>query len=243
MRHLIGVFLAIVMAGVLAAGAWGYVRLTALAAHLSRQAGGGPLISDHSARVALLAVAGAGLLAGILVAAPRVSPLAPGLPGLVLLGVTALYVLGTRHVAGLLPVPSGVSGKGLGTMVYGGIAGAAGLVMTMPAFIPSRWRARASAAAAAAAGSGEVTAGLPEAAETPEQAGAGHARLVSPAAATGVLPSRMRSGPQPPRGTQPGTASGADEDDRGGWNPWPGSSGQARPASVRLNSPWRLPDA
>ena len=84
MRHLIGVVLAIVMAGVLFfAGAWGYLRLTALTAPLSRlPAGGGSLLSDHGMLAALVAVAGTGLLAGILVAAPRISPLAAGLPGL-----------------------------------------------------------------------------------------------------------------------------------------------------------------
>ena len=80
MRHLIGVVLAIVMAGVLFfAGAWGYLRLTALTAPLSPlPAGGGSLLSDHGMLAALVAVAGTGLLAGILIAAPRISPLAAG---------------------------------------------------------------------------------------------------------------------------------------------------------------------
>ncbi|MGE5132497.1 MAG: hypothetical protein ACM32E_06235 [Gemmatimonadota bacterium] len=258
MRHLIGIFLAILMAGVLAAAVWGYLRLAAVAAHLSRMPnGGGSVLSDQSARTALLAVAGAGLLAGILIAAPRVSPLASAVPGLILIGVTAVYVLSTRHVVDLLPLPSGVSGTGLGTMVYGGIAGAAGLVMTVPVFIPSRWRTRDSAAAAAAAGAGEVTAGAQDDADTPEPAQpAGHARLVSAApVATGALPSRAPAGPRPSRSAWPGSAGGAAGDSQTGRRPWPGSAGpggsgpgspgQGRPGSggVRLSSPWRLPES
>ena len=41
---------------------------------------------------AVAAVAATGILAGILVAAPRVSPLAAGLPGLLLIGWSALYL-------------------------------------------------------------------------------------------------------------------------------------------------------
>ena len=42
MRHLIGILLAVVMAGVLFfAGAWGYLRLTALTTPLSRLPAGG----------------------------------------------------------------------------------------------------------------------------------------------------------------------------------------------------------
>ena len=46
----------------------------------------------------LIAVAATGLLAGILIAAPRISPLAAGLPGLLLLGLTGFTwsMSGTR---------------------------------------------------------------------------------------------------------------------------------------------------
>ena len=84
MRHLMGVVLAIVLAGVLFfAGAWGYLRLAALTAPLSRlPAGGGSLLSDHGMIAALVAVAGTGLLAGILMVAPRNrSTGSPGMTG------------------------------------------------------------------------------------------------------------------------------------------------------------------
>ena len=147
MRHLMGVVLAMVMAGVLfLAGAWGYLRLMARTAPLSRlPAGGGSLLSDHGMLAALIAVAGTGLLAGILVAAPRVSPLAAGLPGLVLLGWTALYLVSVRRAVHLIPLKSHPYGAGFEAMLVHGILGAAGLAMIIPLLVPSRWRARRTA--------------------------------------------------------------------------------------------------
>jgi len=144
MRHLIGILLAVVMAVVLFfAGAWGYLRLTVLTTPLSRlPAGGGSLLSDHHMLAGLVAVAGTGLLAGILVAAPRISPLAAGLPGLLLLGLTALYLVSVRHAVHLIPLKSHPYGAGFEAMLVHGILGAAGLAMIIPMFVPSRWRAR-----------------------------------------------------------------------------------------------------
>lgn len=144
MRHLIGILLAVVMAGVLFfAGAWGYLRLTALTTPLSHMpAGGGSLLSDHHMLAGLAAVAGTGLLAGILIAAPRISPLAAGLPGLLLLGLTALYLVNVRHAVHLIPLKSHPYGAGFEAMLVHGILGAAGLAMIIPMFVPSRWRAR-----------------------------------------------------------------------------------------------------
>jgi hypothetical protein len=144
MRHLIGILLAVVMAAVLFfAGAWGYLRLTALTTPLSRlPAGGGSLLSDHRMLAGLAAVAGAGLLAGVLVAVPRISPLAAGLPGLLLLGLTVLYLVSVRHAVQLIPLKSHPYGAGFEAMLVHGILGAAGLAMIIPMFVPSRWRAR-----------------------------------------------------------------------------------------------------
>jgi hypothetical protein len=144
MRHLIGILLAVVMAGVLFfAGAWGYLRLTTLTSPLSRMpAGGGSLLSDHHMLVGLAAVAGTGLLAGILIAAPRISPLAAGLPGLLLLGLTALYLVSVQHAVHLIPLKSHPYGAGFEALLVHGILAAAGLAMIIPMFVPSRWRAR-----------------------------------------------------------------------------------------------------
>jgi len=152
MRHLIGILLAVVMAGVLFfAGAWGYLRLTALTTPLSQlPAGGGSLLSDHHMLAGLVAVAGTGLLAGILVAAPRISPLAAGLPGLLLLGWTGLYLANVRQGVDLIPLRSDPFGTGFEAMLFNGVLGAAGLAMILPMFVPSRWRARRTAESEAA---------------------------------------------------------------------------------------------
>ena len=147
MRHRIGIVLAVIMTGVLFfPGAWGYLRLLRLPAPADQlsglPAGGGSLISEHHVLLALAAVAGTALLAGILVAAPRISPLAAGLPGLLLLGWTGLYLANVRQGVDLIPLRSDPFGAGFETMLFNGVLGAAGLAMIVPMFIPARWRTR-----------------------------------------------------------------------------------------------------
>ncbi len=154
MRHLMGSVLAVIMVAVLFfSGAWGYFWLLhprPLVVPLSRlPAGSGPITSP-SALAPLIAVAATGLLAGILVAAPRISPLAAGLPGLLLLGWTAMYVVNVRRAVGLIPLKSHAYGAGFEAMLVTGILGAAGLAMIMPLFMPSRWRGRGRAASSGA---------------------------------------------------------------------------------------------
>jgi hypothetical protein len=163
MRHRIGVILALVMTGVLFfPGAWGYLRLLRLpvpADQLSQlPAGGGSLLPDHHVLLAFAALAGTGLLAGILITVPRVSPLAAGLPGLLLLGWTALYLVSVRQGVDLIPLRADPFGAGFEAMLFSGILGAAGLAMILPMFVPSRWRARPP-------GEGDA---IPEPARVPE---------------------------------------------------------------------------
>src|SRR5580658_7388470 len=160
MRHRIGIVLAVIMTGVLFfPGAWGYLRLLRLPAPADQlsdlPAGGGSLVSEHHVLLALAAVAGAALLAGILVAAPRISPLAAGLPGLLLLGWTGLYLASVRQAVDLIPLRSDPFGAGFEAMLFNGILGAAGLTMIVPMLVPSRWRARPGEAS----GLTETTAG------------------------------------------------------------------------------------
>ncbi len=175
MRHRIGMILAVVMTGVLFfPGSWGYVRLLrlpAVAGQLSQlPAGGGSLTSDNNVLIALAAVAGAGLLAGILVAGPRISPLAAGLPGLLLLGWTGLYLVSVRQAVDLIPLRFDPFGAGFEAMLFNGILGAAGLAMVVPMFVPSRWRARRTGENEAA-GADEFISSLGETTETPVPAG------------------------------------------------------------------------
>jgi hypothetical protein len=147
MRHLFGIILAIVMAGVVFfAGAWGYLRLSRVSAAAGLPANGGALLHDQSMLLGLAAVAGTGLLAGILLAAPRISPLAAALPGLLLVGWTAVYLANVRFAIDLIPLASRDYGTGFKAMLESGILGAAGLAMMMPLFVPSRWRRGGSAA-------------------------------------------------------------------------------------------------
>src|SRR6516162_8725260 len=146
MRHQIGIILAVIMTGVLFfAGGWGYLqllRLPAPADQLSQlPAGGGSLLSENNVLFALAALAGTGLLAGILIAVPGISPLAAGLPGLLLLGWTGLYLVSVRQAVDLIPLRSDPFGSGFEAMLFNGILAAAGLAMIVPMFVPSRWRA------------------------------------------------------------------------------------------------------
>jgi len=148
MRHRIGVIMAVVMtAELFFAGSWGYLRLLRFPAPLDQfsqlPGAGGSLLSHHSVLTALAAIAGTGLLAGLLIATPRVSPLAAGLPGLLLLGWTGLYLVSVRQAVDLIPLRSDPFGAGFEAMLFNGVLAAAGLAMIIPMFVPSRWRTRA----------------------------------------------------------------------------------------------------
>jgi hypothetical protein len=205
MRHLIGIACAIAMAAALFfATTWGYVQLTARAAQVSRLPGGGAaLLSDHSALAALIAVAGTGLLAGILIGVPRISPLAAGLPGLLLLGITAQYLVSAQRALNLIPLRSHAFGTGLVAMLSAGLLGAAGLAMIVPLFVPSRWRTRRSAAGPADSEpeDSELVSALPQSPEPAPPAGypepATRAQAFRPAQGT------MRPGQAPATGARP----------------------------------------
>src|SRR5579864_7760725 len=149
MRHRIGTILAVIMTAVLFfPGSWGYLRLLRVPAAADQLSGlpasGGSLMSDHGVLIALVAIAVPGLLAGILAAGPRISPLAAGLPGLLLLGWTGLYLGSVRQAVDLIPLRSDPFGAGFEAMLINGILGAAGLAMVVPMFVPSRWRVRST---------------------------------------------------------------------------------------------------
>lgn len=199
MRHWLGIASAIVMIlTMFFAGAWGYLRLLRLpppAAALPAQ--GGSLLSSGNVLAALGAVAVTGLLAGILVAAPRISPLAAGLPGLLLLGWTGLYLISVHQAVRLIPLRTHAFGAGWEGMLINGVLGGVGLAMIVPMFLPSRWR-RADVADDAAEMSEAVqyVAGLKE-----NTVSVGSARSVPPDA-SGSRPARPAR-PRPPRAPSP----------------------------------------
>jgi hypothetical protein len=133
-RHVVGVVLAVVMAAALFAGAgWAIAKVTSLHAR------GLGLTSTHGL-IALAALVGVGLLLGVLLAVPAVSPLAAGLPGIVLLGWTALEAVSARRAARLIPLPGHSFAAGFETMLTSGVLALAGALMIVPLFVPSRWR-------------------------------------------------------------------------------------------------------
>lgn len=145
MRHLIGFGLAIVLAlAVFFGAAWGYLRLLRVpvvnGAAATLPANGGSLLHNSHVLLAFAALAGTALLAAICIAVPYISPLASGLPGLVLIGVTVWYWVNVQQAVRYIPLRTDVFGDGFEAMLFNGILAAAGLAMIVPLFIPSRWR-------------------------------------------------------------------------------------------------------
>ncbi len=130
------------------AGAWGYLQLLRLPVPPGQAnalpAGGGSLLSNSTALLALAAVLVTAVLAGVLAAVPWFSPLASGLPGVLLLAWTALYLVSVRRAVEFIPLRSHSFGAGWEALLFNGILGAVGAVMVFPLFIPSRWRAAAA---------------------------------------------------------------------------------------------------
>jgi hypothetical protein len=144
MRHLVGLMLAIVMAAALFfAASWGYLKLLILPAGVGRlPAGGGSLLHNHAVLEGFGAMLGVGLLAGLLIAVPRISPLAAGLPGLALLAWTGLYLFSVRHAVQYIPLKSRAYGTGFEALLFDGVLALIGMAMVIPLFVPSRWRGR-----------------------------------------------------------------------------------------------------
>src|SRR5579863_3982575 len=160
MRHLVGVLLAVVLAAaVFFAASWGYLKLFTLP--LSLPVSTGSLLHHTAILEGLGALAGVGLLAGLLIALPRVSPLAAGLPGLVLLAWTGLYIFSVHRAVQYIPLKTRSYGMGFEAMLFDGILAMAGLVMIIPLFVPSRWRLTPATPAAAPYETPDATAGYP----------------------------------------------------------------------------------
>jgi hypothetical protein len=145
-RHLFGIALAIVTTAVMFfAGSWGYVQLLKLPVSTSAPASalpaqGGSLLSNVSVLEALAAVGVTGLLIGLVIVLPRISPLASGLPGLVALAWTGLYLSDVSRALKLIPMKDHAFGAGLEALLFNGTLAGIGLAMIIPMLLPSRWR-------------------------------------------------------------------------------------------------------
>jgi hypothetical protein len=153
MRHLVGVLLAVIMAAaVFFVASWGYLKLLTSPARGGAPpsspalfTGGASLIHNHAVLEGFGALLAVGLLAGILIALPMISPLASGLPGLVLLAWTGLYLFSVRHAVQYIPFKTHAYGAGFQAMLLDGVLALLGAAMIIPLFVPSRWRSRPAA--------------------------------------------------------------------------------------------------
>ena len=141
-RHLVGLLLAIGLLAMLFFGtAWSVGRIVVLRGTVTALGTQNALTSNRG----LLAVGvllATGLVIGIFLAVPAISPLAPGLPGLILLGWSALVVMHSRYAVRYVPLPSSHFASGLTYLLFNGILGLIGAVMIIPMVVPSRWRSR-----------------------------------------------------------------------------------------------------
>lgn len=133
MRHTAGLILAIALAAALFfGGGWGVTHMGAFAGHTAG-------LPSRTGLIALAVLAGGGLLLGILLAVPAVSPLATGLPGLVLLAWTAVLAVSYQRAVKWVPLQGDSFGTGFRTLLVTGVLALAGIAMIIPLFVPSRW--------------------------------------------------------------------------------------------------------
>jgi len=140
MRHLTGFVLALAtLAALFFAVGWGVTQISTLHGQGSGLGPDHALTSTHGT-IALITVLGTGLLIGVLMAVPWFSPLAAGLPGLILLGWTGLLIVHSHYTLRYLPMPGSSFASGLVYLLVHGILGLVGAAMIVPMFVPSRWR-------------------------------------------------------------------------------------------------------
>src|SRR5258708_27667304 len=138
MRHIIGFFLALAVGGAVLLGAgWGFSRFRAL------QSGQGlravtAWTSLHNV-LPLAALMGTALLLGILLAVRRVSALATGLPGLALIGWSALVLLRGTHALTYIPLSGSRYATGFSTLLSSGGLFLLRIALIIPIFFPSQW--------------------------------------------------------------------------------------------------------
>jgi hypothetical protein len=71
-----------------------------------------------------------------------VSPLATGLPGLVLLGWTALLAVSSQRALAWIPLQGHPFGAGFRVLLLNGTLALLGMAMIVPMCLPSRWASR-----------------------------------------------------------------------------------------------------
>jgi hypothetical protein len=141
-RHLVGLLLALGVLAMLFFGtAWGVGRIVVLRGGVTALGTGNALTSTHGL-IAIGVVLATGLVLGILLVVPAISPIATGVPGLILLAWSALVVIHSKYAVRYLPLPGTHFASGLTYLLFNGVLGLIGAVMIIPMAVPSRWRRR-----------------------------------------------------------------------------------------------------
>src|SRR6516164_886182 len=136
MRHLIGLALALALAAALFfGGGWGAEHVSALAGHSVG-------LPSRPGLIGLSVAVATGVFLGILLVVPAISPLATGLPGLVLLAWTALLAVSAHRALAWIPLQGHSFGAGFRVLLLNGTLAVAGAAMIIPLFLPSRWHGR-----------------------------------------------------------------------------------------------------
>ena len=135
MRHLIGFILGIALGAALFLGVgWGFTHLATFSAQ-------GTGLTSTTGLIAWSALAATGLLLGIVIAVRAISPLAPGLPGLVLLAWSALLAVREHQALRWIPLQDHSFAAGYRSLLVSGVLALLGAAMIVPLFVPARWRA------------------------------------------------------------------------------------------------------
>jgi len=139
MRHVLGFFLALAAAAALFfGGGWGIARFHhVFLAHGLRTTSA---LTDSNNLIPLGLLILTGLFIGILLCVRRVSALATGLPGLVLIGWSALVILRGNTALQYVPMADSRYGYGFGAMLSSGALMLIGAALIIPLFMPTRWR-------------------------------------------------------------------------------------------------------
>jgi predicted Kef-type K+ transport protein len=141
-RHLVGLLLALGLLAMLFFGtAWSVGRIVVLRGTVTALGTQNALTSTRGL-IAVGVLVATALVLGILLAVPAISPLATGLPGLILLGWSALVVIHSRYEVRYLPMPGSHFTTGLTYLLFNGVLGLIGAAMIIPMLVPSRWRSR-----------------------------------------------------------------------------------------------------
>ncbi|PSK98924.1 hypothetical protein CLV63_104148 [Murinocardiopsis flavida] len=132
MRHVVGFIVGMMLAPIVLIGlGWAYPRLAAIAAR-----DGATFVSATGlSAVGVLSVLA--VLLGLSAAAPRLTPLLPGIAGLSLVGVTAAHVM-RPELIGRLPAVPGMDGAQ--TLLALGVFLPLSVALIVPMFLPARWR-------------------------------------------------------------------------------------------------------